>query len=165
MAEQNSTLSQTLLHSLFEYKDGNLYWLKPTSRKAKAGNIAGNINKKSRSIGIYNKNYMAHRLIYLYHHGYMPKLIDHIDGNKYNNAIENLREANTTQNLQNSKLSVANKLGYKNVSYKKDTKKYRVRIVINGKETNFGSFADIELADLVAQEARDKYFGDFARNN
>ena len=157
-------ITKDLLHKLFDYKDGNLIWINPTSRKAKSGNIAGNINKKVRSIGIYNKNYAAHRLIFMYHYWFMPKIIDHIDGNPYNNNIENLREVNNTQNSQNSKLSKSNKLGYKNVSFKKDINKFRVRLVINGKETNFGNFADIELADLVAQEARDKYFGKFARH-
>jgi hypothetical protein len=157
-------ITKDLLHKLFEYKDGDLIWINPTSRKAKPGNIAGNINKKVRSIGIYNKNYGAHRLIFMYHYGYMPKIIDHIDGNPFNNSIENLREVNNTQNAQNSKLSKSNRLGYKNVSFKKDINKFRVRLVINGKETNFGSFEDVELADLVAQEARDKYFGKFARH-
>ena len=157
-------INKELLHELFTYVDGNLIWIKPTSKKAKVGAVAGNINKKARSIGIFNKNYAAHRLIFMFHYGFMPKIIDHIDGNAFNNKIENLREASSKQNSQNSKLSKSNTLGYKNVSYKKDINKYRVRLVINGKETNFGSFNNIELADLVAQEARDKYFGKFARH-
>jgi hypothetical protein len=157
-------ITKDILHKLFEYKDGDLIWINPTSRKAKAGNIAGNINKKVRSIGIYNKNYAAHRLIFMYHYGYMPKIIDHIDGNPYNNNIENLREATNIQNAQNSKKSISNSSGYKNVSWNKERKKWKVRIMIKNKEINFGAYDDIELADLVAQEARDKYFGKFARH-
>jgi hypothetical protein len=157
-------ITQEILKNHFEYKDGNLIWLKPTSFRKKIKSVAGTSNKKCVVIGLFGKNYMAHRLIYIYHYGFTPKIIDHIDGNPFNNKIENLREVNNTQNSQNSKLSKSNKLGYKNVSYKKDINKYRVRLVINGKETNFGNFADLELADLVAQEARDKYFGKFARH-
>jgi len=157
-------ITQELLKSHFKYENGNLIWIKPTSFRKKINSIAGTSNKKCLVIGFFRKNYMAHRLIFMYHYGFMPKIIDHIDGNPYNNNIENLREVNNTQNSQNSKLSKSNKLGYKNVSFKKDINKFRVRLVINGKETNFGNFADIELADLVAQEARDKYFGKFARH-
>ena len=157
-------INQELLKNIFDYKNGNLIWLKPTSFRKKINSVAGTINKKCVVIGLFNKNYMAHRLIFMYHFGFMPKIVDHIDGNPFNNKIENLREVSNKQNAQNSKLSKSNTLGYKNVSYKKDIKKYRVRIVINGKETNFGSYDDIELADLVAHEARDKYFGKYARH-
>jgi hypothetical protein len=158
-------INQELLKNLFYYKNGNFIWLKPTSFRKKINSVAGTINKKCVVIGLFGKNYMAHRLIFMYHYGFIPKIVDHIDGNPFNNKIENLREASNKQNAQNSKLSKSNILGYKNVSYKKDIKKYRVRMVINGKETNFGSYKDLELADLVAQEARDKYFGKFARHS
>ncbi len=157
-------ITKDLLHKLFVYKDGNLIWINPISKKAKVGNIAGNINKKVRSIGIYNKNYAAHRLIFMYHYGFMPKIIDHIDGNPYNNNIENLREATNIQNAQNSKKSISNSSGYKNVSWNKERQKWKVRIMIKSKEINFGAYEDVELADLVAQEVRDKYFGKFARH-
>ena len=153
-----------LLNELFEYKDGNLYWIKPLSGKAKHRKIAGNINKKGRSIGIYNKNYLAHRLIFLWHHGYLPKYIDHIDGNPFNNRIENLREATHQQNMCNAKKSIANSSGYKNVSWDASSKKWRVRLKIDKKEKQFGSYKDIEEANLVAIKLRKMYFGEFARD-
>jgi hypothetical protein len=157
-------ITQELLKTHFKYENGNLIWLKPTSFRKKPESIAGTVNKKCVVIGLFDKNYMAHRLIYMYHFGVMPKVIDHIDGNPFNNKIENLREATMQQNSQNSKLKITNQSGYKNVSWSKARKKWRVRLLINGLEFNFGAFKNIELADLVAQEARNKYFGSYAKH-
>lgn len=52
-------------------------------------------------IGIDGKRYLAHRLAWFYVTGYWPELIDHVDGNRSNNAWSNLREANKLINQQN----------------------------------------------------------------
>ena len=158
-------ISQEFLKEIFDYKDGNLYWIKPLSGKAMHRKIAGNLNKKGRSIGIYNKNYLAHRLIFLWHHGYLPKYIDHIDGNPFNNKIENLREATHQQNMCNSKKPVTNTSGYKNVSWQANLKKWRVRLTINKKSKQFGVYDNIEEANIVAIKLRKMYFGEFARDS
>jgi hypothetical protein len=157
-------ITQALLKHHFDYKNGNLIWLKPTSFRKKPFSIAGTVNKKCVVIALFGKNYNAHRLIYMYHFGFMPKVIDHIDGNPFNNRIENLREATMQQNSQNSKLKITNNSGYKNVSWSESRKKWRVRLMIGGSEFNFGAFEDIELANLVAQEVRNKYFGSYAKH-
>lgn len=157
-------LTQEYLHSLFDYKDGELFWKISrfgASRNSPAGSIT---NRNYRVVYIDYKQQSMHRMIFLYHHGFLPKCVDHIDGNPSNNKIENLREANNFQNAQNSKNWATNTSGFKNVHICNKTKKWRVRISINGKRVHIGSFEDIELADLVAQEARDKYHGKFARH-
>lgn len=53
-------------------------------------------------IGINGKLYAAHRLAFLYVYGYLPPLIDHIDRNKNNNAIENLRGVDHSENRKNT---------------------------------------------------------------
>ena len=164
MANQNSTLTQEYLHSLFYYKDGNLYSkinrYKTTIRKndlikcyLKSGYLRTCINYKS---------YRIHRLIFMMHHGYLPKQIDHINGIKDDNRIENLRAATQSQNLFNRTLTKSNTSGVKNVTFEQN--KYRVRLRINKKLINIGTFDNLELAELVAIEARDKYHGEFARS-
>ena len=104
------------------------------------------------------------RLNFLYHHGYLPRCVDHKDGNTLNNQIENLREATHSQNSLNSKFRISNTSGYKNVHYVKRNQKWRVMMKIRGVNKSCGCYDDLELAGLVAAEARDKFCGQYARH-
>lgn len=151
-------LDQATVNRSFQYKDGFLYW-------KKTGIIAGTKHHDGYiQIGFQKKLYGAHRLIFLLSHGWMPKVIDHIDGCRSNNKIQNLRQASWSENLQNMKLRSTNKSSCKNVSWSKTKKKWCVQLSIKGTQTNLGRYDDIELADLVATEARNKYHGAFARH-
>jgi hypothetical protein len=151
---------------LFEYSDGNLIRKKVTIPKMKVGEVAGFINKTTGyvSVKIYGKAYKVHQIVYLMHHGFIPKEIDHINGNRADNRIENLREVTRTQNRMNSKMPKTNTSGIKNVHWKKQHKKWEVILIINGKRKDFGRYADLELAELVAIEARNKYHGKYANH-
>jgi len=163
MATQNSTLTQEQAKSLFNYKDGVLYW-KQNVGKIKAGTKAGSIlNSGYCSIVFNGTRYQAHRLVYLLHHGYLPEYIDHIDGNRLNNLIANLRPATKSQNALNKRFDAKNTSGFRNVYWHKGYKKWRVSLMVGRKTVHIGSFDDLELAGLVAAEARKKYHGEFAR--
>ena len=147
----------------FEYRDGNLYW-KVNRRIVKAGELAGSVAKDGYCrVKFEQKFYLAHRIIFMIHHGYMPNVIDHIDGNPSNNKIENLRECTVSQNGMNSKVSITNKSGIKGVSWSKLSGKWQVRVQVDKHQKYFGVYEDKELADLVAIEARNKLHGSFAR--
>jgi hypothetical protein len=152
------TLDQTTISTILEDKDGVLYWRK-TGKKAGTLHHTGYIQ-----VCVNKKLHNAHRLMFMLHHGWVPEVIDHVDGNRANNKIDNLRTATWSQNLQNMKLRPTNKSGCKNVSWCNSKKKWAVQLSINGKQTNIGRFADLEFADLVATEARSKYHGAFARH-
>ena len=148
----------------FFYKNGNLHWAKKTAERVKIGDIAGTTTTNGYiRVILCGKLYRAHRIIFLMHYGYLPKIIDHIDGNPSNNLIENLREATDSQNQHNRKINVNNISQTKGISWEKSTKKWRVDLGINGKRKHFGRFFDLELAELVAIEARNKYHKQFAR--
>ncbi len=98
------------------------------------------------------------------HYGYLPNYIDHINNISTDNRIENLREANKSENNYNSKLRITNVSGAKNVCWNKKQKKWIVSLGVNNQIKYFGSFNDFELADLVAIEARSKYHKQFANN-
>ena len=165
MSVTNFTLSQDYLHQIFEYKDGYLYW-KITNRNAIAGNKVGSKCAKGYyKTSINNKPYLVHRLIFIMFKGYLPAYVDHIDGNQSNNCIENLREATLQQNNYNAKARKNSKSGIKNVYWQKSTKKWGVALRTNKIYKYFGCFDDLELATLVATEARNKYHGKFAKHN
>lgn len=113
----------------------------------------------------YKRKYLsAHRVVFLLNNGYLPEVVDHIDGNPNNNKSSNLRAATKSTNAFNRHARVDNKLGIKNVCWSKLRKKWVVNININKKKTQVGYFDDLELAELVAIEARNKYHGEFARH-
>jgi hypothetical protein len=155
-------ICQKLLQETFYYENGNLIWKQPTGRRISAGDIAGRNTGFYRMIGLMGKSHMAHRLIFMFHHGYFPPEVDHIDGNKMNNKIENLRSATHAENLKNQKLRYDNKAGVKNVAWATREQKWRVRVTVNGKDKHIGYFKDRDLAGLVAIEACNLYHKEFS---
>ena len=150
-------------HDYFEYKNGHLFWKVSTNQKIKIGQKAGG-GIRYESVKINKKSYLSHKVIFAMHYGYMPKEIDHVDCNKFNNKIENLREATREENQWNRKLQKNNKSGVKNVSFDTKTNKWKVQIRTNNIKKYIGVFKDLELAELVAIEARNKFHGNFAKH-
>lgn len=163
-------LTQELLKELFDYQDGNLHW-KVGRQGRKLGVPAGTLKKSGyRSIIINYKSYYAHRLIFLYHHGYLPEFLDHIDGNPSNNNITNLREATYRQNAMNQKKfdSMNGKptsSEYKGVCWFKRVKKWVSYIHINGKRKHLGYYDSEIGAAKDYNRAASKDRGKFARIN
>ena len=153
-----------MLHELFEYKNGVLY--SKIDRKQstiKKGDVVGGINSKGYlRTCIACKSYKVHRLIFMMFYGYMPTEIDHVNGIKTDNRIENLRKANHSQNQSNKSKTKRNSTGKKGIT--SEYGKWRVRVGINKKTINVGIFEDLELAELVATEARSKFHGNFAKH-
>lgn len=161
-------LTQNKVKELFEYRDGSLFWKIRSAYRIQIGDKVGGTNGSKQPylrLRIKEHRYLVHRVIYLYHHGYMPDFVDHIDGDIANNNIENLREVSVSQNQLNRKTRSDNILNIKNVRYSKRQKKYAVKLSINKKPKHIGYFKDLELAELVATMAREKYHGEFARNH
>ena len=155
-------MTKDQLNQIFIYENGKLYWKIPR-KGINVGDRAGTtLSTGYRSILINGKRQMEHRVIFMMHNNFLPKEIDHIDGNPLNNCIENLRETNRSSNMQNTKVLKNNTSGFKNVYWHKISNKWKVQLSVNKQRMFFGSFDDLELADLVAQEARNKYHGEYA---
>lgn len=129
------------------------------------GTIAGTVTVFGYwQIRINGKSYRAHRLAWFYIHGEWPKdQIDHIDGNKLNNRIDNLRKANNSENNRNVGLKKSNKSGYKGVSWNNREEKWQVFIKLKGKNKNLGYFKDVIEAHKAYCKAAKFYFGEFSR--
>lgn len=157
-------ITQELVKEYFKYKNGVLIW-KIKRRSDNKGDTAGDLNGQGYFRIMLNcKRYLIHRLIFLYHHGYLPRFIDHIDGNPSNNKIENLRECSSRQNQFNSKTRKDNTSGVKGVHWKKGIKKWVAQISVNGKYKNLGSFSDIKDAESAVRKARIASHGEFANH-
>jgi len=140
-------LTQDFLKKVFEYKEGILYWKIQKTNAIKIGNPAGNKHKDGyRTIMLNGKNYLAHRLIFLYHHGFMPKEIDHIDNNRGNDKIEKLRQCTRAGNQQNITAQKNNTSGIKGVSWHKKAKKWQAHICVYKERKYLGLFKDINEA-------------------
>ena len=159
-----STLTQEKLKEILDYdsENGVWTWLRPTSNRVKRGDIAGKrLNNGYTYIGVQGKLIAAHRLAFLWFEGRFPEdFVDHINRERSDNRWSNLRKATQSENLRNGKIKITNTTGARNVS-KKDGG-YRVRLQVGGRELYVGIYPDLELAQLVADEARDLYYGQFA---
>lgn len=107
--------------------------------------------------------YRAQRLAVLYMTGHWPEGVsDHINRDRADNRWENIRVCTKAENNRNRELAKNNTSGSKGVVFDKRFGKWLVMVGINGSRRSFGYYEDIELADLVASEARSKYHGEFS---
>jgi hypothetical protein len=159
-------ITKDQLHELFDYQDGNLIWQIQLAYRGKVGSIAGSVrNDGYRQVGIKRTDYLLHRLVFMYFHGYMPKYIDHIDGDRSNNKIENLRECTNQQNSFNASISKNNTSGVRGVSWDKERKKWEAKCTMNRKTIHLGRFESLDDACIALRSWREQNHGQFARHN
>ena len=149
------------VRELFDYRDdGNLIWKVSNSNRAKIGHVAGtSYSNAYNQVSVDNAPYYTHRIIWLWHHGYLPEYdIDHINKDKCDNRIENLRETTRLCNLRNAKDHKNNKSGVKGVYRHKSWGKWQARIGLHRKAHSLGeydSFDEAVLARLAAEQCLD----------
>ena len=114
----------------------------------------GYIRVRISSEGIF----FAHRIIYKMLTGDEPDVIDHIDGNPWNNSPSNLRSVGHLENSQNSCVSVLSTTGIRGVSWEKVRKKWRACITVNRKFKHLGNFSDFGEA-VKARKAAEAHYG------
>lgn len=163
-------MTQDQALALWEYKDGHLYWRETVGSKAKAGTKAGNISRLPRRwydssywvLCYQYKGYLMHRIIFLMFNGYLPKSLDHIDGDSLNNRIENLRPCNNSQNQHNRRKQRNNTSGFKGVSWNKKDQRWAAFIVLQSKKHHLGYFSSAEEAHEEYKLAAAQMHGEFA---
>ena len=159
-------ITQDYLHEFFHYdaETGVFSRKKRTSNSTKVGEIVGSDKGNGYlMLCLKSRLYLAHRIAWFYVYGEMPSLnIDHINGNRADNRICNLRLANQSQNTANSKLSKANTSGFKGVTWNKDAKKWNAQLMCNYKRISLGNFEKKEDAADAYKKGSIQYFGEFA---
>lgn len=150
-------ITQKRLKELFIYQDGHLIWHKPTSNRVKAGDKAGASDAAGYvHVRVDGKDYLLHRLIFLLHHGWLPRFVDHKDTNPSNNRIENLRPLTHSENIANGSSTTSN-TGFRGVTRAKGGK-YIAQVMKNYKNHRLGTFDTPEEAHRVYLAARDMLF-------
>ena len=148
---------RTMLH--YDASTGSFVWKIQPSRSVKSGDIAGCTEKRIGyiTIGIAKRVYKAHRLAWLHVHGEWPQgLIDHINGDKADNRIANLRDVFADGNSQNvRKPNRRNKSGFMGVIWFQN--KWRASMSVNGKSKWLGDYSTPEEAHQVYLAAKRKY--------
>jgi hypothetical protein len=121
-------ITQERLKELVDYDDvnGGLIWKKSGPGRRPPGTKVGCKGSRYIQCGIDRKNYLVHRLVFLFHHGYVPDFVDHKDLDTTNNRIENLRPATISQNAMNQRPK--SKCGHKGVYFEKDRGKWLAHI-------------------------------------
>jgi hypothetical protein len=120
--EMEKTLQR--ISDTFYYLDGKL--LNKGTKYRPANKESGWLNHSGyKMVNFEGKQYKAHRIIFAIHHGYFPSLIDHIDRNKTNNVISNLREATKSENAKNTGMKADNTSGVTGVSFDSSRNKWR----------------------------------------
>ena len=151
------------------YDGKHLYWKVISGRRRKGP--VGNTNSRgyatvALTVKGKRKSLLVHRVIWFLHYGHWPEnLVDHINGNKLDNRIENLREATSSQNARNRKSNSNSGVSWKGVTYHKRDKTYDAVVGVRGKNTYLGRFTCPREAALCYNHGAMHLFGRYARFN
>lgn len=156
---------EELLGRVVYNKNTGEFTRKIRTRKWKSGQIMGGIKDGHRRIQLDGILYYAHRLAWFFVNEKWPdEQIDHINRNRDDNRIDNLREATHAQNTRNKKPQGV--VPYKGVYLTpKCNYRYRAEIKSNGKKTRLGKFESAVVAALAYDKAAKELYGEFARLN
>ena len=159
-------ITYEVVRDVFDYQDGKLLWKVRLNSRTNIGDEAGRITIFGyRKVGLKGKSYTIHSLVWLWCTGVWSKLtLDHINGNRTDNRLENLREATVQENSFNANMQLNNTSGFKGV-LKMDTVKpsYRAQATLNGKSINLGTYSTAELASEAYQTFAKANHGKFYR--
>ena len=145
---------------LFEYRDGKLIWKVRTANNVKVGDVAGSLSK---STGYYivqidGKRFRVSRIIYAMHFGDPGGMqVDHVNQNRKDNRIENLRLVTNQENQRNTTKQKNNSSGITGVSWDKGKQKWQVEIYVDGKNIHCGYFIHLGAAAVERKYQELKY--------
>ncbi len=159
----NTLPPQALLHEMLDYDPatGVFRW---KAGRIHGGEIAGCVRREDgrRLIPVRNIYYTAHRLAWVYVYGSLKGDLDHINLNRGDNRIANLRLAGPSQNGANRGLFKNNTSGFKGVTKRKNGL-FEASIYTRGKTYYLGQYTTGAEAHAAYMEAASRIFGEFAR--
>jgi len=151
-------ITQKRLHELLNYNEATGVFTRKTSKKGSpAGAVVGSReNTGYLKMSIDGKIYRAHRIAWIYFYGEIPGVIDHIDGDRSNNAIQNLRNVDQKTNMENKRMFKRHLAGAHRCR-----DKWRTSITVDRKTVHIGVFDTAEQASAAYIDAKRKYHKGF----
>jgi hypothetical protein len=161
---QTLTLELVNEYLTYDAETGNLYQRKKRPH-IQVGSLAGCLRHTGyRYIELKGRKYPAHHIVWLLETGEVPtKFLDHIDGEKSNNHISNLREVTNKQNTENRGKQRNNTTGYKGVTYNKRLNKYIAQIQHNSKQMHIGVYSTAYEAHISYEAKAKELFTHYAQ--
>ncbi|EBG0278359.1 HNH endonuclease [Salmonella enterica subsp. enterica] len=153
---EHEVLTRERLMEVLDYdkETGIFTWKKKLSARGAVGKKAGTTSYGYNAINIDGVRYFAHRLAWLYIYNEWPKKeIDHIDRNRSNNSISNLRDVSRIVNALNTGERSDSSTGIKGVTFCKQRKKWQAQINLSGKNVTLGRFETIDEAAIAYKAA------------
>jgi len=126
----------------YDTDTGILTWKKSPANRVKVGDEAGTVNANGYKVfSIRNKLYSVHRIAWLISKGVLPpEHIDHINGIRSDNKLDNMRSASNIENLRNCKLHKLNKSGVTGVKWYPKQRSWESYITVDYKKIGLGYF-------------------------
>ena len=151
-------LEPARLRELLSYDaaTGEFRWIKSNSNRALAGSVAGRSTNCDgyKEIQVDKRLYKAHRLAWLFVYGEWPDQIDHINGDRCDNRIENLRNVTGALNTHNqTKPHSTNRSGALGV-VRKPNGRFQAEIRVLGRKRCLGTYGSVEAASAAYREAK-----------
>lgn len=150
----------------YDPNTGEIRRIKTISGNAVKGMLAGSIKPNGYvQIQVDGKCYLGHRLAWLHEFGEFPVgILDHINGNRQDNRIGNLRQVTASQNCHNELLRTNNTSGVKGVTWDKRRKSWAAKFWHERKCINVGNFKSLEEAKEAVMRKRKEAHGEFAND-
>lgn len=159
--------SQVVLLAAFEDIGDTIRWrIRPSHAVLPGTEVRGMNSYGYYRVKLSGTEYLVHRVLWVMRNGTIDPVlqVDHIDGNRLNNFPENLRMATHSENRRNMMNCSLNTSGVKGVSWNTAMGRWKVTIRAGGRNRHFGYFIDLDDAEGIAREARERLHGEFTNH-
>ena len=162
-------LVRELLHyseetGIFTWRNRERHWFKRDKdfkrfHSLYAGAVAGTVKKKATGyprvqLKVLGKDYLAHRLAFIYMGEALPEQVDHLNRDSLDNRWKNLTASSQEQNMKNMSMKLNNTSGVTGVSWNKARLKWVAYVRVDGKLKYLGGFEDLEEAGKAVRRFR-----------
>jgi hypothetical protein len=152
------------LRFLYSYDadNGGFIWIRRNKpgQRLPGSKVGGPDGRGYQMCMLLGHKFKVHQLVWLWHHGELSAMqLDHINGQRSDNRIENLRECDYSLNQHNRQSLKQETAGYRVC---RKTGKFRAKIVVRGTTIELGGFERKEDARAAYVEAKKKYLGAFS---